>query len=88
MQNFLSYNEKYCILNCTEDFEYFDNRTWNYANCDDYISNYNKICLDFCKRIIQLINNIMLNKLCANENLWSLYKQITNNNIYYTDKSF
>ena len=70
-KTFISYNEKSCILNCTKDFEYFDNRTGNYSNYDDddYISNDNKICLDSCRRIIQLINNIMLNKLCDNENL-------------------
>ena len=89
-KTFISSDEELCILNCTKEYENFDNRTGNSANCDDYISNDNKICLDFCKINIQLFNNIMLNKLFPNENLYALYKQFTNSNninciIYFTN---
>ena len=87
-KTFISSDEKSCILNCIKEYEYFDNIIGNSNNWDDYASNDDKIWLDSCIRIIQLINNVMLNKLCANENLWLLYKQFINsNNIYFIKKS-
>ena len=90
-ETYISSDEESCILNCTSEFEYFDNRTGNVSkiclnNCDDYISNDNTVCLDSCKRINQLINNITANKQCTTENMCSLYKKfIDSNNNYCID---
>jgi hypothetical protein len=90
-ETYISSDEESCILNCTSEFEYFDNRTGNLSkiclnNCDDYISNDNTVCLDSCKRINQLINNITANKQCTTENMCSLYKKyIDSNNNYCID---
>ena len=87
-ETYISSNEESCILNCTSESEYFDNRTgivskMCLANCDDYISNDNTVCLDSCKRINQLINNITTSKQCATDNICILYKKfIDSNNIY------
>lgn len=46
--------------------------------CDDYISNDNTICLDSCKRINQLIDNITLSKKCTTESLCILNQKFIN----------
>ena len=79
-KNYISSNEESCILNCSSELEYLDNRTGNVAkiclsNCDGYISYDNTICLDSCKRINQLINNITANKRCTTENICILYNK-------------
>ena len=87
-ETFISSDEESCVVNCSLEYEYFDNRTGKLgknclSKCDDYASNDNKICVDSCKRINQLINKITLNKKCTTENLCALYKQfIDSNNIY------
>ena len=85
---FISSDEESCILNCTSEYEYFDNRTGIVkkrclANCDEFISNDNTICLDSCKRITQLFKNITDNKRCITENKCILYKQFIDSNNNY-----
>ena len=87
-ETYISSNEESCILNCTSESEYFDNRTGNLAktclsNCNNYISNDNTVCLDSCKRINQLINNITLNKQCTTKNICILYKKFIDSKSTY-----